>query len=432
MISVLALTALVATGAATPTLTLEEALEAARTNNLDLKAARARLEQAEESSRRAWAGYLPTVSVGASYTRNSNEAVVALPGGPEIVIQPFDQLGAQAEVRQALIAPQLWAGIRASYSAERLATLNTEQAKREILFGVAQAFYGAAAQQSAMTAQERLLEVNQARVKDTRARYEAGTVTRVALLRAELDLTRAEQDLVRTRNALAAAKLALATLMVREDTNFELAPPPEPELPAQNGELADQALKQRADVAASREAVELARINRQGAWLAYLPSLGLSAQARTSNAAGFTGQATIWSITLGLNWTIWDGGLREIALREQAARIVESTAQQRASELRAVEEVKRAQLDLETALGNRTRAQQAVELARETQRLTEISFKAGVATYLEVADANAALTGAEVGFVNERLNASLAALRLLRAIGGFGREPVIAQVPEQK
>ena len=47
--------------------------------------------------------------------------------------------------------------------------------------------------------------------------------------------------------------------------------------------------------------------------------------------------------------------------------------------------------------------------------LTEISFKAGVATYLEVADANSALTSAEVGAISERLQTSLAALRLLRS-----------------
>ncbi|MFY0577665.1 TolC family protein [Cystobacter fuscus] len=84
-----------------PVLTLNQALEEAREKNLDLKVARARLDQALLQSRRAWAGYLPTVTVGGSYTRNSAEAVFALPGGGEpITIQPYDQLGAQAEVRR--------------------------------------------------------------------------------------------------------------------------------------------------------------------------------------------------------------------------------------------------------------------------------------------------------------------------------------------
>jgi outer membrane protein TolC len=86
---------------------------------------------------------------------------------------------------------------------------------------------------------------------------------------------------------------------------------------------------------------------------------------------------------------------------------------------RAREEVARYQLELQSALANRSKAQEAVELARESQRLTDVSFRAGVATYLEVADTNTTLTQAEVGLVAERLQASLAALRLLKTVGAF-------------
>lgn len=433
MISFLALTAWMATAGASPTLTLEQALDEARQKNLDLAVARARLEQAQTTAKKAWANYLPTVAVGANYTRNSNESRVTLPGGPTIVIQPYNALGAQAQLRQAIIAPSLWPAIEAAYKVERVAELNTEQAKRDILFGVAQAYYAAAAAQAAINAQERLYEVNQARVKDTQARFDAGTVTRVALMRAQVDETRAEQDLVSARNVLASAKLSLATLLVRDSADFELESPPEPSMPSQEGDLVQVALQQRADVAAARESVNLALTNRRTVLFSYLPSLGLTANYSITNSAGFAGTNKVWTITLGANWTLWDGGLREANMREQSARIAEANAQQHLSELRAREEVERAQLDLETNIGNRTRAEKALELARETQRLTELSFRAGVATYLEVSDANASLTSAEVGFVSARLNAALAALRLLRSAGRFGLEPTIAQVqPPQK
>lgn len=431
-----------------PVLTLDEALAEAQQKNLDLKAARARLEQAEQASRRAWAGYLPTLSVGGTYIRNSDEARIEFPvttairdtgaptsgppddtGSPtnlavvttqalDLPLQLRNQFGAQAEVRQALIVPQLWAAIKAATQAEHLAELNTETQRREILFAVAQAYYGAAASEAALRAQTRLLELNQAREKDTQARFEAGTVTRVAVLRAQLDRTRAEQDLLRSRNALSAAKLALATLLQR-DANFELAPPAEPQLPSQQANLAESALEQRPDVLASRENEALARTNLRGVYLSYLPTLGLSGQYRWSNAAGFTGKNTSWLVTLAASWTIWDGGVREANLHEQSARVAEAEAVRQSAEARAREEVARFQLELESALANRAKAQEAVELARESARLTDISFRAGVATYLEVADANTSLTSAEVGFVAERLQAALAALRLLKSAGVF-------------
>src|SRR5690242_17530779 len=131
MIPLLAVT--LAVSAATPVLTLDEALDAARQNNLDLKVARARLEQSRLLSNRAWAGYLPTVSIGGSYTRNSNEILLGAS-----VIQPLNQFAAQAEVRQALIAPSLWPAIRNAGIAEDVAELNTDNVRREIFFAVAQ------------------------------------------------------------------------------------------------------------------------------------------------------------------------------------------------------------------------------------------------------------------------------------------------------
>ncbi|WP_160309032.1 TolC family protein, partial [Anaeromyxobacter sp. PSR-1] len=62
-------------------LTLAAALEEAQRASPDLAAARARLDQARAASDRVRAGYLPQVKVGATYTRNSDEAKLELPVG---------------------------------------------------------------------------------------------------------------------------------------------------------------------------------------------------------------------------------------------------------------------------------------------------------------------------------------------------------------
>jgi len=66
---------------APPLLTLDEALKLAEERNLDIKAAQAKLGQAQLLARKVWAAYLPQLSVGGSYTRNSVEAKIALPAG---------------------------------------------------------------------------------------------------------------------------------------------------------------------------------------------------------------------------------------------------------------------------------------------------------------------------------------------------------------
>jgi outer membrane protein TolC len=81
--------------------------------------------------------------------------------------------------------------------------------------------------------------------------------------------------------------------------------------------------------------------------------------------------------------------------------------------------VRQARLDLDSAVANREKAKEQLALAQENQRLVNVNYKAGAATYLEVTDANTALLQSELTQVSETLNADLAALRVLKAAGAF-------------
>src|SRR5690606_18975576 len=248
---------------------------------------------------------------------------------------------------------------------------------------------------------------------------------KVALLRAQIDRARAEQDLLRARNSYLSTLSALATLL-NEPADFEVVVPEEPVLPAGIEEL-EKTVLERPDVAAAQRSLELAEAGRSGAQWRYAPSLGLSAVYRVANVGGFTGKSYSWAVTLGLQWVIWDGGLREAELRESSAKVAEAKANAAVAENRARDEVRRGLLDLASARANRIKAEEQLRLAREGQRLVDVSFKAGAATYLEVTDANTALAAAETGFVGETLNASLAALRVLKAAGQFAQPAPRAQ-----
>jgi multidrug efflux system outer membrane protein len=447
-----------APSAAPRTLTFQEVLTRMESQNLDLQVARARLEQAQQLSDKAWSGYLPQITASAAFTRNSDEAVLTLPTGyfirdtgvvsgppaptdpnappspenppgsptslilypsgyQELPIQKFNQIGAQVQVNQAIVAPALCLAIKAARIGEEVAVLNVEAARREILFASAQLYFGAAGLKQVVDVQERLLQVNIAREKDATVGYEAGAQPKVALLRAQIERARAEQDLLRARNSYLSTVQSLATLM-NEPADFDVVVPEEPVLPEGIDDL-EKVVLARPDVEAARRTVELAEAGRSATKWKYAPNLGLSAVYRWANVAGFTGKNTSWAVTLGLQWTIWDGGLREAELREGRAKIAEAEASARSAENKARDEVRRAMLDLASARANRIKAEEQLRLAREGQRLVDVSFKAGTSTYLEVTDANTALAAAETGFVGETLNASLAALRVLKAAGQF-------------
>jgi len=407
-------------------LTLEDALREAQVGSLDLKVARARLDQSRELSSKAWASQLPQVVASGSFTHNSfadatlPAAALGAPAGtPDVVITKQDQLAAQIQATVPLLVPPFWFGLPAARAGEEAAQQSTEQVRRDVLFGVAQAYYGAANTKQVVKIQDRQLAIALDREKDARLRFDAGTTPKVSLLRAEIDRARAEQDLKRAQNGYGSAKEAVAVLIGRRQADFEVEVPGSPPLPPDPGALEGTVLRDRPDLRAAQLQVTAAERTRQSVLARYLPVLAAFGRYQYSNAAGFTGDSTTWAIGLQASWNILDGLLRESDARENAAKVREAGAALAGAELRARTEVRQARLDLDSAAANREKAKEQAELARENQRLVNVNFRAGAATYLEVSDANAALLSAELSLVSEALSADLSALRLLKAAGAF-------------
>ena len=428
-------------------LTLDAALAEAERASPDLAQARARLDQARAAVARARAAHLPQLGVGATYTRNSEAAELQLPVGFAVrdlgaptsgaglpgqptnlaavpsqmasaTIQARDQLGAQVELSQAILAPPLWYQIQAAGAGARASEATLEATRRELRFGVAQAYYAAAAAQQHVEIQERQLAVARAHERDAAVQVDAGVQPRIALLRAGMEGVQAEQDLVRAQGVREAAWSNLAALLGRgESSEFVLEKPVAPAVPAQLAGLEDEAVRRRPEIAAASAAADAAAASGRAATARYFPTLGAFGQARWANVAGFTGKEESWAAGLSLSWTLFDGGAREADRRDASARLAEAEAARASASTRARDEVRRARVELQSARANLEKAEQRRSLARENQRLVEVSFRAGQATSLEATDANAGLTTAELATVNERLAADLSALRLLRAAG---------------
>lgn len=428
-------------------LTLDAALAEAERASPDLAAARARLEQARANVGRVRAAYLPQLRVTGTYTRNSDQAELQLPVGFTVrdtgapssggglpgtpttytavptqvvsaTIQARDQLGAQLELSQAILAAPLWFAVEAAGAGARAASATHEAARRELRFGVAQAYYAAAAAQQLVAIQERQLAVARAHQRDAEIQVGAGVQPRMALLRAGLESVRADQDLVRTQGAREASWSALAALLGRADSaEFVLEPPPVPALPGDAAVLEDEAVRRRPEIAAASAAADAAAATRRAATARYFPTLGAFGQARWSSIAGFTGKEESWAAGLALSWSLFDGGARAAERRETGARVAEAESTRASVANRARDEVRRAQIELRSARANLAKAEHQVSLAGENQRLVEVAFRAGQSSSLEATDANAGLTTAELAAVNERLAADLSALRLIRAAG---------------
>jgi len=432
-----------------PTLTLDQALEAAQAQNLDLQVAQARFAQAQTLTRKAWALYLPQLSATGSYTYNNVEAKFRQPSGyairdvgmptttdpslpgtqtnlalvptgfAEAVIQAQNALSLSLQATQQIVnLPAIWniknAGLAVDAQEQSLEVL-----RREVLFGVAQAYYGVASLKELNRIQEQLVANARAHEADAKRRYEAGALTKLSYTRAELDRSRLEQDLERAKGSLASATLALAALLDRP-ADFEVVTPPAPAVvDGQPAALVDEALAKRVELKASRLSQELADSTKTQVWLKFLPTVGVTGRYTVANATGFTGRNDSWLVQFGLTWVLWDGGIREAELREASAKQTEMGLAVRQTERKVRDDVEKARIDLQSAQAALLKAQDGAVLARESLALAQDSFRAGAATELDVTDASTALASAEQSLIGETLNAQLAGVRLLKALGRF-------------
>jgi outer membrane protein TolC len=183
-------------------------------------------------------------------------------------------------------------------------------------------------------------------------------------------------------------------------------------------------LEERADIAAARGSVEIARRNIEDSRLRYSPTLDL---VSTLGVVGSTGQAPVtyanglhqaWTIAGVLTVPFYDGGARGGAIRENRALTDQAQQRLEAARRAAAVQVTQARRAVEVADENRRVAERSRDLAKETERLARIAFQAGTGTSLDLIESGRRLREAEIqvalqefGLVRARIAALLAVSR---------------------
>ena len=124
-----------------------------------------------------------------------------------------------------------------------------------------------------------------------------------------------------------------------------------------------------------------------------------------------------WDIGVSVRWSLFDGGRVRAETAEAAAnrRVVE--AQLRNFDAGVEVEVRQRTAELTSANAAIEAAGLGVRAAAEARRVIAERFSAGVATNMDVLDAQTALLQAELDLTRARATAELAGARLERALG---------------
>lgn len=184
-------------------LTLDEAIEIALRNNRDLQVARLEIEKADAQVTEAFGNALPSIDLGATYTRNLQKQVFYFPGADGIArpisIGSDNALGADLSLRQILFNSAVITGLGTAETYSKISRQQLRATAAETVLSVKKAYYGALFARDVLTLNEQLLRNAESNYQNARQFFQAG-------LRAEFDAIRAEVQVENQRPAVVQAR----------------------------------------------------------------------------------------------------------------------------------------------------------------------------------------------------------------------------------
>jgi len=240
--------------------------------------------------------------------------------------------------------------------------------------------------------------------------------------RAEVQLANDRQSLIRAENDRNRATLTLLKAIgLRLDAPVAFTNKLEFKQveTAADDALVEQARKTRLELKTQQQREDAARMTLGAVKDERLPSVGASADYGTIGS-DIAGAHPTYTLGVALKVPIFDGGRRE-------ARIGESASQYRQEQLRTRDLVQQIDLQVRTALDSLRSAAAEVQSATEGQGLSESElaqarrrYEAGVATSVEVTDAQTRLQRARDNLVKALYDHNVARLDLATATGTIG------------
>jgi multidrug efflux system outer membrane protein len=381
----------------------QEALGMLQSRSTDLRIALDEIERAEGQWRVTLAASLPTITAQGNLT--GNPLGTNCFGDTCLSARDFWTYGANIQLTQPLFAPRAWYALGTARASREARALSAEDLKRVLALTLANAVVS-------VVTSERLSEINRIGL---RAALERLTLARRRVTLGAgnaLDTVRADQDVSVARAAVVSGDETLRR--ARETLGLALGIPDAWGVPADinlNGIEASarstcqvaSAIDERADIQAARTSVEVAKRNVHDVSLQFSPTVNLVSNAYTQTSA-FGGKFEYWTIAGVLTIPLWEGGARYGALRDTRAQADQSEQRLEASRRTATIQVTQARRSVEVADESRRVSERARDLAKETERLSRVSFQAGTGTSLDLIESGRRLREAEVQLALQEFN----------------------------
>jgi outer membrane protein TolC len=247
--------------------------------------------------------------------------------------------------------------------------------------------------------------------------------SRLNALRAEQEFSSDEARVEDARLAVRRAQEALGVL-VAADGPVDAGPEPAFDVPADITAPAGQAaspswLADRADIRLLNARAAAAERVVSDSWKDYLPEAIGTVAPQFLTPTGLFAPTRSWSASITFALPIFDSGQRRGLRREREALLDSVRAERADVERQARAEVRAAQEAVRLTERAMNRARAAAEQANEVVRITDVAFRAGATTNIEVIDAQRRARDAETQAAIAEDAVRRARLDLLVAVGRF-------------
>jgi multidrug efflux system outer membrane protein len=397
---------------------LQQLLHTALTENLDVRIAAARVEQARAALGTTRLQMLPTITGAGGLTRQRVSAAETPTGTPRI----GNSDEARVDVSYEL---DVWGRLRRLNEAARADLLSSQYAQTAVVVGligdVASSYFQLLTLDEQLRITRETVAGRERFVELTRAQHERGVVSGLDVSSAEAQLAVARAELPELERQAAQAEDQLSVLLGRNPGSIARSTTVAPLFPLVPAGLPSQLLDRRPDIRQAEQALVAANAQVGAAKAALFPTLSLTGSfgvISTELSRLFSGPAGAWSAGVGAALPLLDPqrSLYQLDLADaqkraallQYQKTVQNAFREVADALIAIQksaELKRAQQDQVNAL-QRT---DAIALAR---------YRTGYASYFDVINADSQLFSAQLSLSNANLSALLATVQLYRALGG--------------
>ena len=391
-------------------LTFAEAVRRATESNPTVEQASAGILRAEAILQQIRASSLP--SVNATFTTNVIAPVTSFSGAS---IVPRTQTQTVGTLSVPLLTPVAWAQRAQAADQVFVSQQAATDVRRQVGVATAQSFLAIIANRRVLELNERSRDNARAHFEFANQRFQGGIGSRLNMLRAQQELTSDEARVEDARLAIRRAQEALGVLVA---ANGPVDAADDPMFDAAVEDAAAN-LQQRPDIRLLTARQSAAERVLSDSWRDYLPSVTAVFSPQVIAPAGLFAESRSWRGTVLFSVPLFDAGFRRGSRGERSALLDTIRFEREGAERQATSEIRTAREAVASTERALQQTRQAADQANEVVRITDVAFREGATTNIEVLDAQRQARDAETQAVIAEDAVRRARLELLVALGRF-------------